>query len=489
MTAPISLASFAPLAPFLVLALGGMAVLLLDALFGRGRAVPWALVAAPIPVLALALRAPERGGPTDFGGMYVADSFGTFVAALICLATLLAVLLSETYLRRMGRYRGDYFALLLFSAAGMILFASATEILSLFLGLELLSMPIYILCGFLRKDPRSVEASMKYFLLGAFSSGLFLFGGALVYAATGTSDLDAAFAQPAGGMILSAGALLLVTGFLFKVAAVPFHMWTPDVYEGAPTAVTAFMAAAVKAAAFAAFARILVLARPSGGIDALPGYLWWIALATMSVGNLAALIQPNIKRMLAYSSIAHAGYLLIGLSVYARTGSPDALSAILYYLLAYVLMNTGAFAVVVLWGGEGEERLEISDWAGFGWKHPGAALALSIFMISLAGIPPTAGFFGKYYLFRNAVENGFTTLVVLAVLNSAVSVAYYLRVLVALYMRPAARPLEAPRSILTAAVVLACALAVLWIGFAPDGLLPGVPALLGMVRESVASLP
>jgi len=192
--------------------------------------------------------------------------------------------------------------------------------------------------------------------------------------------------------------------------------------------------------------------------------------------------------MLAYSSIAHAGYLLIGLAVHARTGSEDALTAVLYYLLAYILMNTGAFAVVILWGGEREERLEISHWAGFGWKYPSAALALSIFMISLAGIPPTAGFFGKYYLFRNAVENGFTPLVVLAVLNSAVSVYYYLRVLVALYMRPAEREVEAPRSIVTGAVVAACAVAVLWIGFAPDGILPGVPALLGVVRDSVAAL-
>jgi NADH-quinone oxidoreductase subunit N len=208
----------------------------------------------------------------------------------------------------------------------------------------------------------------------------------------------------------------------------------------------------------------------------------------MTVGNLAALIQTNVKRMLAYSSIAHAGYLLIGLAVFTRTGSLDAIAAMLYYLLAYLLMNTGAFAVVILWGGEREERLEISDWAGFGWKQPGAALALSVFMIALAGIPPTAGFFGKYYLFRNAVEQGFTTLIVLAVLNSAISVYYYLRVLVALYMRPAVRPIEVTRSIPAGAVILACVLAVLWLGCAPDGWLPGIPRLLGLVRDSVAAL-
>ncbi len=495
MNAPFTLESFAPLGSFLVLAAGGLIVLLIDALAGRERNWPWAWIAAPFPLLALLGPAAGRGdaGSTDFGGMFVADAFGGFLTVIVCLVTLCTLILSETFLRRMGRHRGDYFALVLFAASGMVLFASSTEILTLFLGLELLSLPVYILTGFLRRDPKSVEAAMKYFLLGAFSSALFLFGGALVYAATGQTDLAPALAA-GGGPLRTIGFLLLVSGFLFKVAAVPFHMWTPDVYEGAPTAVTAFMAAAVKAAAFGAFARVLSLCGPGETAASLAGVLWWVAVLTMTVGNLAALIQPNIKRMLAYSSIAHAGYLLIGLTVYVATkeqaplAAQEALSGVLYYLLAYALMNTGAFAVVILWGGEREERTEISDWAGFGWKSPGAALALAVFLFSLSGIPPTAGFFGKYYLFRSAVENGFTSLVVIAVLNSAVSVYYYWRVLVALYMRPAERPATLLRSVPVAAVILACAVAVLWIGFAPDGMLPGVPALLGVVRDSVAAL-
>ncbi len=482
--------ALAPLAPFLILAAGGLFVLALDAILGRERNLPWVIVASPFPLIALAsifARWPHGGsvaGP--FGPMNLYDSFGAFVAAVVCLATVCSITLSEGYLRKQGRYRGDYFALLLFSASGMVLFASTTELLTLFLGLELLSIPLYVLCGFLRTDPKSVEASMKYFLLGAFSSAIFLFGGALVYAGTGTTNLSAAFASTASPMV-QAGFLLLLAGFLFKVAAVPFHMWTPDVYEGAPTAVTAFMATAVKAAAFGAFARILALMPiGSGGTAAV---LWWVAAVTMTVGNVAALTQSNIKRMLAYSSIAHAGTMMIGLAVFAKTGDAEALSGILYYLLAYALMNLGAFGVVILWGGPSEERLEIGEWAGMGWKSPAAGAALSVFMISLAGIPPTAGFFGKYYIFRNAMAHGFGPLVVVAVLNSALSVAYYLRVLVALYMRPAeARSFEISPSILAGAVVALCVLGTLWIGFAPNGFLPGVPALLGLVKGSVLTL-
>jgi NADH-quinone oxidoreductase subunit N len=483
--------AFAPLAPFLILAVGGLVVLLLDALIGRSRRIHWVLLSAPIPILAIlayALRWSASGGPTVFGEMALDDAFGGFVGLVVCLSTLFAIVLSETYLRKMERYRGDYFALLLFSASGMVLFASSSELLTLFLGLELLSVPVYILTAFLRTDPKSVEASMKYFLLGAFSSAIFLFGGALIYAATGHTDLSAAFGGAGGGVLRQIGALLLLSGFLFKIAAVPFHMWTPDVYEGAPTAVTAFMAAGVKAAAFGAFGRIIFLIQPLAAGTGLATLLWWLAVLTMTVGNAAALTQSNIKRMLAYSSIAHAGYMLIGVAVFARTGDTEALSGILYYLLAYALMNIGAFAVVILWGEQREERLEIGEYAGLGWKSPGASLALSIFMISLSGIPPTAGFFGKYYIFRNAVQHGFGGLVVIAVLNSALSVYYYLRVLVALYMRPLDRPLPARPSWLVGAVVTLCAVAVLWIGFAPDAFVPGVPSLLGLVRDSVVSL-
>lgn len=491
LTPNLSAGDLAPLLPFLILSAGACLILLFDALAGSKRSIPWSLVAAPLPLIALltyVARWSAQGGPGPFGGMHLDDAFGGYVGILVCLATLLSVVLSEGFLRKQGRYRGDYFALLLFSASGMLLFAASREVLTLFLGLELLSIPVYILSGFFRKDPKSVEASMKYFLLGALSSAVFLLGGAFLYAATGSLDLGIALAGGVQSPLTTLGLLLLVSGFLFKVAAVPFHMWTPDVYEGAPTAVTAFMATAVKAAAFGAFARVLTLAQPGVGTAGLTSMLWWISVLTMTVGNVAALTQGNIKRMLAYSSIAHAGYMLIGLTVFSRSGDPAALSGILYYLLAYALMNLGAFGVVILWGERGNERLEMADWGGLGWRSPKAALALSIFMISLSGIPPTAGFFGKYTIFRNAVEHGFGSLIIIAVLNSALSVYYYLRVLVTLYMRPALRPLELERSVLLGAVVAVCALGTLWIGFAPDTVVPGVPALLSLVRESVLAL-
>jgi NADH-quinone oxidoreductase subunit N len=345
-----------------------------------------------------------------------------------------------------------------------------------------------VLSGYLRTDPKSLEAGMKYFLLGAFSSAVFLFGGALVYVATGTTDLAQGLARGAASPLAQAGFLLLLSGFLFKAATVPFHMWTPDVYQGAPTAITAFMATAVKAAAFGAFARILVIALPLGSELPVTEILWWVAVLTMTVGNLAALTQSNVKRMLAYSSIAHAGYLMIGLTVYSASADPQALAAMLYYLLAYTLMNIGAFGVVILWGEKGRENLEIGDYAGLGWKTPALGLAMSVFMISLAGIPPTAGFFGKYYLFRSAVEHGMSTLIVIAVLNSALSVYYYLRVLVALYMRQPARELALTRSAVIGAVVLVCALGTFWVGFAPDSWIPGVPSIVSWVKGSVLAL-
>jgi NADH-quinone oxidoreductase subunit N len=480
--------ALAPLLPFFILCGGGLLLVMIDALTKDQPSFPWPFVSGLVPLAALATfiarwSAPAGKGP--FGAMYVEDRFGASIGILVCIATLLAILLSGTYLTKMGRQRGDYYSLLLFSASGLVLFASTTEILGLFLGLELLSIPVYVLSGFLRRDVKSLEAGIKYFLLGAFSSAVFLFGGALIYVATGTTDLALALGRTSSGPLLHLGFLLLLSGFLFKTATVPFHMWTPDVYEGAPTAVTAFMATAIKAAAFGALGRVLFAAAPLAAQLPVAQVLWWVSVLTMTVGNVAALTQSNVKRMLAYSSIAHAGYLLIGLVVYASTGDGQALAGMLYYLLAYTLMNIGAFGVVILWGERGEEHLEISDYSGLGWKTPGLGLAMSVFMISLSGIPPTAGFFGKYYIFRNAIEHGFTPLIVIAVLNSALSVYYYLRVLVALYMRKPTRELLLDRSALVAGVVTLCALGTFWIGIAPNSVLPGVPALVGWVRDSV----
>ncbi len=469
--------------PFAILAAGGILLVLLDAIAGRRRNLPW--IWPTLAVLAAALARALAGAGGSSAGL-IMDGFGRFVVALILVSAALTVVLSETHLRRIGRMRGEHYSLLIFSAAGMVLFATSTDLVYLFLGLELLSIPVYILSGYQRGSQRSAEAALKYFLLGAFSSAIFLLGIAFIYGASGSTDFAVAVSgNGKGSGLMSAGTLLLMSGFLFKVAAVPFHMWAPDVYEGAPTNVTAFMATAVKAAGFGALLRILgVTAGASQGLP-LATVLWWLAVLTMIVGNLAALTQSNVKRMLAYSSIAHAGYILIGASVYAGTGDAGALEGALYYLLAYTFMTFGAFAVVAAFGEKQNEHLDMSDYGGLGWRYPALSIAMSLFMISLAGIPPTAGFFGKYAIFKNAVQNGQTSIVVIAVLNSALSVYYYIRVVVTLYMRPESVRVTAGRSVAIGLVVAVCALAVLWGGIAPEGRLPGGSDLLGSATRAV----
>jgi NADH-quinone oxidoreductase subunit N len=483
------MADLAPLGPFLILAVGGVALTLLDAIIGRKRVIPWSLPSLLILVLAMVNMVGLWGrtpGPGALGWLFVTDRFSLFVGLLVCVSTGLSILLSEGYLRRIGRVRGEFYSLLLFSASGLVLFTSTTELLMLFLGLELLSIPVYILSGYLKHDVRSSEAAMKYFLLGAFSSAVFLLGIALLYGASGTTRLDLIVVRgTAVTPLAQTGLVLLLAGFLFKVASVPFHMWTPDVYEGAPTTVTAFMATAVKAAAFGGMIRVLAIHGPVLGNIPLTQVLWWLAVLTMTVGNLAALTQSNAKRMLAYSSIAHAGYVLVGVTVFAQTGDPGAVSAILYYLLAYTFMTIGAFAVVVALG---DDHLDMADYGGLGWRYPALGLAMSLFMISLSGIPPTVGFFGKYSIFRNAVEHGQVGLVVIAVLNSALSVYYYVRVMVTLYMRPESGRVEAKWGAPAVLVTALCALIVLWAGFGPDGWLPGVPTILSWAQGSILAL-
>ena len=475
--------------PILILAGGAVLLVLADTLLGRRSALPWSAPTLAILAAAAASAVGLWGSPRSAGSLswlVTIDRFALFVALLVCLSAALTVILSESYLRRVGRVRGEFYSLLLFSCCGMVLFAATNELVTLFLALELLSIPVYILSGYLRDDRRSGEAAMKYFFLGAFSSAIFLLGIAFVYGSTGTTNLMQAVQRGAEMPgLLAAGVLLLLTGFLFKIASVPFHMWAPDVYEGAPTTVTAFMATAVKAAAFGALLRVVGLCPDLIGSIPVSKLLWWLAVLTMTVGNLAALTQSNVKRMLAYSSIAHAGYLLVAVTVYAGTGDAQAITGLLYYLLAYTLMTMGAFAVVVAFG---DEHLEMGDYGALGWRHPVLGIAMSLFMISLAGIPPTAGFFGKYTIFRNAVEHGQIALVVIAVLNSALSVAYYFRVMVTLYMRPKAAEVKAGSGLAVGVVVAVCAAGVLWAGFGPDGWLPGVPTLLSWARDSVLAV-
>lgn len=367
-----------------------------------------------------------------FNKMIVADDFGLFLTFVILLGAMLSVLLAMDFARAHHLEQGELYTLMLASVVGMILMATALDLIVIFLALEVLSLPLYVLTAFKRTDAHSLEAGLKYFLLGAFSSAFFLYGIAFIFGATGSTNLrviaEAVLKYPHADLLI-VGAGLLLVGFAFKVALVPFHWWTPDVYEGAPTAVTAFMSVAVKAAAFGAFFRAFLIALPALAFD------WRIVLAviavlTMTLGNIAALVQSNIKRMLAYSSIAHAGYILIALVAMG----PQGIASALFYLLAYTLTNVGAFgAVIALSDGE-RERLEIRDFGGAARQYPFLAAMFAIFMLSLAGFPPLAGFAGKFLIFSAAVETGWGWLAVVGVLNSLVSVYFYLRPVVQMYM-------------------------------------------------------
>jgi NADH-quinone oxidoreductase subunit N len=410
-----------------------------------------------------------------FADAVVMDGFALFFHIVILAATALTILLSLSYLEVEGIHYGEYYALLLFSAVGGMIMAASADLITIFLGLETLSIPLYVLAGFNRANLRSNESALKYFLLGSFSSGFFLYGIALVYGQTGTTSLRGLANTIQGGaetpVLLLAGMALLLVGFGFKVATVPFHMWTPDVYEGAPTSVTAYMATAVKAAGFAAFLRVFFYALPA--LEPSWGtILWWLAVATMTVGNVLALVQTDMKRMLAYSSIAHAGYVLVGVvATYQVRG--QAASAVLYYMMAYTVSSVLALGSLNAMGSRGRQAVSYEDYAGAGRRHPMAALPFAIGILSLMGFPPTAGFFGKYYVFSAAVEagGGMIWLAVIGVLTSAIGAYYYLRVLVYLFMRspqpdaPIAIPM---RSGYVAAVLVVSGYFVLRMGVSPD---------------------
>jgi NADH-quinone oxidoreductase subunit N len=429
--------NFGAIMPSLVLTCFGMVLLLVNVFSPRGRTSHVAWISIVGLVLAGVVSAAGWNNPQfGFAGHVALDNFATFFNFTFLIAAGLTILMSDDYLKREGYPVGEYYPIVLFTTAGAMWMASGTDLMTIFLGLEVLSISLYILAGFFRGQTRSNEAGLKYFLLGAFSTGFLLYGIAMIYGVSGTTNvadigiyLDA---HPAvlGNPMTIAGMLLLSVGFLFKIAAAPFHMWTPDVYEGAPTPVTAFMSAGPKAAAFAGFMRILLL-----GLGGMQGewtaLLWVLAVLTMIVGNVLAIYQTNIKRMLAYSSIAHAGYALVGLVAANDIGK----SGILFYMLAYTFMNLGAFAVLVLAGKKGEDNLTLEGFSGFGYKRPFLGVAMAIFLFSLMGIPPTAGFAGKFYIFAGAVKAGYIWLAVIGVLNSAVSLYYYLRVMVYMYFK------------------------------------------------------
>jgi NADH-quinone oxidoreductase subunit N len=426
-------------------------------------------------------------GVTQTGGdgMVVIDRFRLFANWIFLLAGALSILISLAYVTRQRLQVGETYSLMLFAVMGMMIMGGTHNLIVIFMGLEVMSISIYALAAMNRRDRKSAEAGLKYFLLGAFSTGFFLYGIALLYGATGTTNI-AVMAQTildgsAAGPLLAFGIAFLTIGFGFKVAAVPFHMWTPDVYEGAPSPITAFMATGVKAAAFLAFLRVFMVAFSSVP-EAWFTILWWLAAITMVTGNLIALVQGNVKRMLAYSSIAHGGYLLVAIAA----GNEMASGAMLFYLLVYTLMNIGAFAIVISVAHHGEDRLQIEDYAGFGWQQPLLGVFLTIFLLSLAGFPGTGGFIAKIFLLQGAVESGLWTLSIVLVMATLISYWYYLRVAWFMWMSD---PSSADSH---ARVFTPLSLRVTLFGIAGVilflGLFPGAFGFLDFVQSSVDSL-
>jgi NADH-quinone oxidoreductase subunit N len=421
------------LGPALIVVGTAVLVLLLDLLPPRDSKAHLGVVSLAGLVGALLATMLAWGGQgRGFRDMVVLDNYALFVHLVIGYAAALVVLVSMDYIRRMGAESGEFYGLVLFSTSGMMLLASANDLIVVFLAVELMSLSLYVLAGLFKRRREAGEASMKYFLLGIFASAFLLYGIALLYGASGSTNFDriavAATAAPRDPFFLLGFGLLMV-GLGFKISLVPFHMWAPDVYQGAPTSITAFIATGSKAAVFAALIRLVVAGLRTAQPDAT-AILWILAVMTMTVGNVVAIAQDNLKRMLAYSSVAHVGYMLVGL---VAGGVPGAV-AVLFYLLAYMFTTIGTFGVIALCERSGEEAVEVRDYAGLGRRHPLLALALSLFLLSLIGIPPLAGFVGKFYLFGSAVRAGYIWLAVIAVLNSAVAAYYYLRVIVYMYM-------------------------------------------------------
>ena len=404
---------------------------------------------------------------TQFSEMFKVDNFSLFFNIIFLVSTILVALISISYLGSGDRKQGPYYILILLATLGMMLMAAGNELIIVFLGLELMSLSLYVLAGYFRESPASSEAGMKYLLLGAFASAFFLYGIALIYGGAGTTSIPAiaeAIAAPNKSPLLLAGMFLLIVGFGFKVAIVPFHQWAPDVYEGAPTTIAAFISAGPKAAGFAAFLRIFMEALPNLQVE-WSGVIILLAMLTMTVGNVIAIAQTNIKRMLAYSSIAHAGYILIGLAA----ANSEGISSAMLYLLIYCVMNIGAFGAVILAKTADGESLMISDYAGLGLRKPLLAMFMTLMLLSLAGFPPTAGFVGKFYIFKSAVQAGHIWLVVIGAVNTAISAFYYLRVVVTMYMREPEEELEfSPYASTLVVGLIIAAIGVLLIGVLPS---------------------
>ncbi len=414
-----------PVTPEIIMTVSAMVLLMLELIVKNKSIIAFLGIATAGAVFYVI---PMSYGET-FGGMFISDEFSAYFKFIFLINLVLTILISLKYIQRQKSNYGEYYSILLFATAGMMIMASAGDLIVLYLGLELMALSTYILAGIKRHDIKSNEAAIKYFLLGAFSSALLLYGISLIYGLTTTTNiykigeyLGEAGASPA--VLLSMA--LIIAAFSFKIAAAPFHMWAPDVYQGAPTSITAFMSVGPKAAGFAVIVRVFYVAFAEVQAD-WTAILIGIAILTMAVGNIMAIAQTNIKRMLAYSSIAHAGYMLLGIIA----GTQAAVEAMMVYILIYAFMNIGAFAIIILL----ERGDELKDYEGLAKAHPLIAAIMLVFMFSLIGIPPTAGFIGKFYLFKAAVDAGYTWLVVIAVIFSAISAYYYLRVVMNMYMK------------------------------------------------------
>lgn len=450
-----------------LVSLVGLVVVVVDAFRNDHPALPWLSAAAMLGGIGWELLALNDPAGTALFDAVRTGGFAAFINLIILVSGLLTIVLSVPYLDRLQRAYGEVYALLLFATAGMIMLGTANTLVSVFVGLETMSICLYIMTGLVREDEGAIESALKYFLLGAFATGFFLYGIALLYGATGTMvlpEMVAGLDASGNTLLFWGGVALLLIGFMFKVSAVPFHMWTPDVYQGAPTTLVGYMSTASKASAFAALILVLYYALPAERWGLV---LAFIAVVTMVVGNVLALSQPNVKRMLAYSSVAHAGYVLVGLTA----GTPAGYAGALYYLLVYAVMNIGAFGVMAFleWDGKEGREQTLDSLAGIGFRRPVLGASMGFFMFSLTGLPPLAGFTGKWFVFAPAVNAGLTWLVFIAVLMSAVSAYYYLRVIYVFWMLspeevPEAAPVQNkafPVPTASVAVLVACAVSLL----------------------------
>jgi NADH-quinone oxidoreductase subunit N len=474
--------SFDAIIPMLCVALAGLVVLLAEAFRGRDEKMPIGGLAiiGLIGAGAASVLLWNRNA-TSFG-VVTADNFSLFVNLILVAVGILTVIFSSQTVDRDGIPAGEYYAIMLFAIVGMMLMGQATDLLVIFLALETMSIAVYILTGIRREQQQSTEAAFKYFLLGAFASAFFLYGIAFLYGVTGSTNLDRigsviAAQSMSGNPMILLGVGLLIVGFAFKVAAVPFHMWSPDVYEGAPAVVTGFMSTGVKAAAVAAFVRVFLSSLEPMIADWAP-VLWAIAAATMILGTVVGVAQTSLKRMLAYSSIAHGGYLLAGLVA----GNDVGKAAILFYLAAYALTNLGAFGVIALLGTRERANDDLRDYAGLFKSHPALAVLMTFFLLSLGGFPPTAGFIAKWYVFSAAIGSGYYGLAIIGVLSSVVSVFFYLRIVVMMFMTDRdARPVPAPITGVAMAGLLLSLAGVLYLGVLPTAIIDFAQASISTI--------